>query len=155
LEVLNGLVTQAGESVWISEDQGNTFDEVALPVFGGKQEIASALCAPNKDAIYVGTTSGNLYRIDRSAGAWQAPAKLTRPRPGYVSDMCVGAGASPTIWISYSSIPGGGHLYLSTDGGTTWTDRSTKLPMIAVNAVSIDPADANTIYVGTDNGVYK
>ncbi len=57
-----------------------------------------------------------------------------------------------------------GHIFETTNGGTTWTDISggcdstpgQSLPNTPVNAIVIDPADTtnNTIYVGTDVGVF-
>jgi hypothetical protein len=52
-----------------------------------------------------------------------------------------------------------GHLYKTVDGGQTWTtlvgaDPAHRLPNVAVYVVKYDPIEANTIYAGTDLGVY-
>lgn len=45
-------------------------------------------------------------------------------------------------------------LYRTTNGGTGWTSIMGNLPSAPVNALAIDPQDANTVYVATDVGVY-
>ncbi|HKD43452.1 MAG TPA: hypothetical protein VKB87_24440 [Myxococcaceae bacterium] len=54
-----------------------------------------------------------------------------------------------------------GHLFLTLDGGNTWrpfgASGANRLPNVPVQVVKFDPADATdqTIYVGTDIGVYR
>jgi hypothetical protein len=46
-------------------------------------------------------------------------------------------------------------LYRTTDGGAQWNELTSNLPHSPANAVLIDPQDANTAYVATDEGVYS
>jgi len=45
-------------------------------------------------------------------------------------------------------------LYRSTDGGGHWTPIASNLIYAPANALVVDPVDANTVYVGTDAGVF-
>ena len=46
-------------------------------------------------------------------------------------------------------------LYRSTDGGAHWTSMMANLPSAPANSVVVDPQDANTVYIATDEGVYS
>ncbi len=46
-------------------------------------------------------------------------------------------------------------LYRTTDGGLHWAELTSNLPHSPANAVVIDPQDANTAYIATDEGVYS
>ena len=45
-------------------------------------------------------------------------------------------------------------IYGSGDGGKTWSVIDAGLPWSPVNAIAVDPQDANTVYAATDEGVY-
>ena len=46
-------------------------------------------------------------------------------------------------------------LYRTTDGGAHWSQIVSNLPHSPANVVVVDPQDANTVYVATDEGVYS
>ena len=46
-------------------------------------------------------------------------------------------------------------VYRTTDGGAHWSELTSNLPHSPANAVVVDPQDANTVYVATDEGVYS
>ncbi len=151
LEVNGNVVAQAGQTVFISTNSGTTWVEVALPAGAG---VAAALAIPSATRVYAGTTSGRIYRIDFAGGAWQAPVQLTQPRAGFVSDIEVDPTNPNRIWVTYSSLAGG-HVFRSDDGGATWNDVSAGLPNIPVNALVLDPANTDTVYIAADVGVYR
>jgi hypothetical protein len=45
-------------------------------------------------------------------------------------------------------------VYRSTDGGAHWVVLTANLPAAPANSVAVDPQDANTVYLATDQGVY-
>ncbi|HEX8712592.1 MAG TPA: choice-of-anchor D domain-containing protein, partial [Terracidiphilus sp.] len=45
-------------------------------------------------------------------------------------------------------------IYRSTDGGGHWSELSSNIPKAPANSIVVDPADANTVYVATDVGVF-
>ena len=45
-------------------------------------------------------------------------------------------------------------VYRSTNGGATWNSISANLPIAPANSLAVDPQNANTVYVATDQGVY-
>jgi len=44
--------------------------------------------------------------------------------------------------------------YRTTDGGAHWSDLTANLPETPVSSIVVDPQDANTVYIATDEGVY-
>lgn len=146
----SGIVCQAGQSAFISTNSGTSWTEISLPA----SEVASAAVVASASTLYIGTTSGNIYRINSVAGVWQAPVALTLPRSGYVSDLVVDPVNPSRLWATYSTITGG-HVFRSDNGGTIWTDVSGTLPTIPFHSIVVDPAATNTVYVAADVGVYR
>ncbi len=62
-----------------------------------------------------------------------------------------------TLYAGVSGFPSGvsGILYQSTDGGAHWNNITNSLPFAPVNAVVVDPANANYVYVAGDFGVFS
>jgi hypothetical protein len=144
-------IAQAGESVFISRNNGDSLSEVALP----GRPVASAMHMPTPDLVYVGTTDGRLFRINWTGSAWSAATALTSPRANaWVSDLHVDPANTNRIWATFTTI-GGGRVFQSTDGGSSWTNRSAGLPGLPINAVEVDPGNANRVWVAADVGVYQ
>ena len=157
LEARGSVLVKAGATVWVSANDGDDWDEVRLPTSGhADPDLGSALHIVSDSVLLVGTTRGAMYRITRGGAGWAQAnvAALTSPRRGYVSDIAASGATGRTIWVSVSST-GAGHVFRSTNGGTSWTDRSSKLPDVAVNALVVDPKSSKLVYIATDRGVYR
>lgn len=83
------------------------------------------------------------------------PGKL----PG---DVFLAASAAPVTTAGGAVPPALGHLFLTGDGGTTWTPlhgngTGFDLPAVPLHVVRYDPGDPTslTIYAGTDLGLYR
>jgi hypothetical protein len=150
MECCNDTVAMAGQSVYVSRNQGNNWNNI--PLAAG---IASAMHMPNPNNIYVGTIDGRIYRITWLGTAWSVATALTTPRNGaWISDLYVDPSNLNRIWATSSSI-GGGRVFRSDNGGTNWVDRSAGLPNLPMNAVEVHPSNANRVWVAADVGVYQ
>ncbi len=151
MESCNDTIAQAGSSAYISRDNGTNWTSVALPVGC----VASAMYMPTVGRVLVGCTNGQIFRIDWSGAAWSAATALTTPRANaWVSDLFVNPGSLNRIWATSTST-GGGRVFRSDDGGVNWIDRTAGLPALPINAVEVDPANANRIWVAADLGVFQ
>lgn len=145
------VIAMAGKSVFVSRNNGSNWTEVALPAGC----VASAMYIPTADKVFVGCTNGRIFRLDWAGAAWSAANELATPRVGaYVSDLYVNPGNLNRIWSTSSKI-GGGRVFRSDDGGTSWTDKSAGLPVLPINAVEVDNANQNRVWVAADLGVFQ
>ena len=64
-----------------------------------------------------------------------------------------------TVYVTVEGFPDLTHnvrvVYRSSDGGAHWAFITANLPSSPANALVVDPLDANTAYIATDNGVYS
>lgn len=151
MEVNGSVVARAGQSLFMSNNNGTNWTEVALPA----NLLASALTVSSATRVYVGTTNGRIFRSDFAAGGWGAVVELGSPGAGrYISDLMVDPTNANRIWAT-SSTAIGGHVFRSDNGGAAWINVSAGLPNIPVNAIEIDPAHPNTVWVAADVGIYR
>lgn len=71
----------------------------------------------------------------------------------FLLDFSVSSTYDDSVFVAMGGY-GGSHIYLTTNGGTTWIDRSAGLPDVPFNAVIQDPNNRRFIYAGCDLGVY-
>ncbi|MFF1870149.1 hypothetical protein [Kitasatospora herbaricolor] len=146
-------VAQGGAALYASRDNCATWTRLAFPTAA----TATAMYIPTADQIYVGTSDGRVYvtRYNTGTTSWGTLTALTAPRANaWVSDLHVDPGDLNRIWVTHTT-RGGGRAWRSTDGGTTWTDRTTGLPDLPLNAVEVHPGNQNRIWVAADLGVYQ
>jgi hypothetical protein len=116
------------------------------------------LAAPNY--LYAGVDAGSstlprLYYTHNGSTAtsstvWSIGTGLPSR---YITNIWVNpAGASNAI-LTVSGF-GTGHVFRTTNGGGSWVDMSGNLPNVPVNAIAVDPSNANKVFVGTDTGVF-
>jgi photosystem II stability/assembly factor-like uncharacterized protein len=145
------VIAQAGQSVFLSRNNGTNWTEIALPAGC----TATAMYMPTGNKLFVGCTNGRIFRIDWTGAAWSAANGLTTPRNNaWISDLWVDPANLNRIWVTSSSL-GGGRVFRSDNGGAAWVDRSAGLPNLPINAIDVDPGNANRVWVAADVGVHQ
>jgi uncharacterized repeat protein (TIGR01451 family) len=130
---------------------------------GGRGCLVSAIgVADGGDGVYAGTDEGWVQvssdAVTAASPSWHRVGVGTLPgRP--VDQFAVDRSNWRIAYVAYGGFgpatPGNsGHVFATSDGGAHWTNISANLPDAPVNSILIDPADAKTLYVGTDVGAF-
>lgn len=85
---------------------------------------------------------------------------LNLPQLAWVSDLKPDPNDNNVLWMTYSDINAGGgergRIWKSTNQGTSWTDMTNNFPRsLPATAVLVDPNNSNTVFIGSDIGVYR
>jgi len=153
-----------GAFAWRSTNQGTNWTRVSNS-FGAR--IASwAIATADANRVYVGMQNlpvapASSGRIFWTSAATMLAAPVTwssaQPRQGYVSSLAVDP-SNPLIayatYSTYNSGPNVGHVFKTTDGGVSWSRIDLTLPDMPVHSVVVHPSAANTLFIGTDLGVF-
>jgi photosystem II stability/assembly factor-like uncharacterized protein len=137
-----------GNSVYRSTNRGTSWTTETTPA--GSRVLST--CQSNSNRVYAGNGT-SLWRSDDKGDNWE----LISGRPGYpmwvnVSDVESRPSNSTIIWACFGGYTAGAKVYSSNDSGDTWTNRSGTLPNLACHSIAVDAN--NTVYVGTDIGVF-
>jgi photosystem II stability/assembly factor-like uncharacterized protein len=126
--------------------------------------ITAVAFAPSDSAvIYAGTNgSGTAARVQVTTNSGSSWTNVTAsPLPNRtVTRIVVDPASSGRAWVLTSgyntNTPGTpGHVFLTTNRGASWSNRSGNLPDIPVNAGVVNPANPNHLIIGTDLGVFE
>jgi hypothetical protein len=141
-----------GNQLWRSGDGALTW--AAASPNTGAAISAIAVNPTSSDQVIYGDINGVIYNGSVSNATWNT----SQPRSGYVSRIVFDPTQPGVIYATYATFrgqPSDSQLYLSTDGGNTWTAMAgSSLPDIPVHALLIDPDLSSTLYIGTDLGVF-
>jgi photosystem II stability/assembly factor-like uncharacterized protein len=151
-----------GAYAWRSTNRGTSWTRVSE--FFASRIASWGISASDPNRVYVGvqhlgtTTSG---RIFTTAAATTLAAPVTwasaQPRQGYVSSIGVDPTDPLTAYATYSTYNFGlqvGHVFKTVNGGANWARIDMTLPDMPVHSVVVHPTRPETLYIGTDLGVY-
>jgi hypothetical protein len=144
-------IAMGGNALYISRNNGTTWIRLAFP----SAAAASAMYIPNASTVFVGTDDGRIYRTEWNGTSWTALTALTTPRTNAtVSDLYVSPANTSRMWATHRTV-GGGRVFRSDNGGSSWIDRTPALTRLPINAIEVDPENANRVWVAADLGVYQ
>jgi uncharacterized protein (TIGR03437 family) len=115
----------------------------------------------SSDVVYAATANGKVWVTPNANlgpdATWvnRTGTLPARPASSVVADPIF----ATTAYVAYHGFSGfgndnQGHIFKTTDGGSSWTDISANLPNVPVNVLVVDPDTTDTLYAGTDIGVF-
>jgi Secretion system C-terminal sorting domain len=125
----------------------------------GANNIIITMMAPNDNTVYFSTSPGGgirskLWKTTNASVASPTFTEITGTLPDrYYSDVAVDPTDPNRLAVALSGF-GSSHVYLSTNGGSTWCNIGGGLTDIPANTVMFDPDAPGTLYVGNDVGVF-
>jgi photosystem II stability/assembly factor-like uncharacterized protein len=121
------------------------------------QTIVAITESPKKQGLFfVGTDDGRLHTTIDEGKEW---TEITNRLPvrRWISRVIPSQHAEATVYVTQRGREDddfAAYIYKSTDYGKTFRSIVNNIPAGPVNVIREDPRDANTLYVGTDFGVY-
>jgi len=139
-------------SLYRSKNGGDNWGlmSIAAAMFPLRGGYVSAIGVAPSDTniVYAGSNQGEL--AVSSLGGWRTITTGIPQR--YVTSIAVNRANSSIAYVTLSGF-GSGHVWMTTNGGTSWTNISGNLPNIPVNAITLIPG--GELVIGTDLGVFR
>ena len=148
---VDGKLYSGRVKLWVtSNPRGNPV--VWDSLVPGNNTFMSAVAVSPTDAgkIIIGEIDGGVYYTTNGGTNW---AKSTGTPTRFVTDLIYDPVNPNRIYATFSGFSSG-HVFRSDDNGATFVDISANLPNIPVNAIEIDPADQNHLFIGADVGMF-
>jgi hypothetical protein len=156
-----------GEKLWRSPNNADTWSAITNTLTGNVCAIAVDPSDPT--TIYVGTTQGRVYRVQKTGATWALADVTTTEITGpnlpigvYIGDLAVDTAG--TVWVTVASVlwvESSGeftndHVYRRISGMTSWETRSSGLAKAnPINTIVVDPTNNNRLFCGGDVGVFR
>ena len=166
----NSIVYAGFQFVFRSKNRGDEWEKISPDLTNNKAEeigenpsaipyqsiVAMAESPRKKDLLYIGSDDGRLHTTIDGGKEW---TDLTSRLPvrRWISRVVPSQYADGTVYVTQRGREDDDfapYVYKSTDFGRTLRSIVGNLPAGPVNVIREDPRNANTLYVGTDFGVY-
>jgi photosystem II stability/assembly factor-like uncharacterized protein len=120
----------------------------------GGRDVLSAIAIARSDTnvIYTGSAQGQAMLSTDGGSNWR---DITAGLPNRFIESIKVDPANPAVAYLSVSGYGSGHVFKTTNAGQTWTDVSGNLPNVPTSALLLDPLNSQTLYAGTDIGVFR
>jgi photosystem II stability/assembly factor-like uncharacterized protein len=144
------LRSSDGGATWIDASNG-------LPTALAVGALGSIAVDPSDaNTLYAGV-GNRLYKTINGGALWAASGAGLPD--GWVSAMLVDPLHPSVVYAGIGTINNGtaaSGVYVSMDGGTTWSPRTQGLAYVTITALAIDPSNPSTLYAGTSGeGMFR
>jgi hypothetical protein len=159
------------DNIHISTNAGSSFTNSGIPGTAyieafRKPAVSIAVSDLNADKLYASvspfaqntSTYGLHYsppaNIRKSINGGSSFTTATGSLPDRLfTDITISPTNDDSVFVTLGGF-GTTHVYVTGNGGNTWTPRGSGLPDVPFNCILIDSANANILYAGCDLGVY-
>jgi len=151
----NLYVATAGAGVYKSTDGGNTWKQTntGLPA---STVNAIAIDPGTPSTLYVAVTSIGVYKSVDSGATWAA-ASSGMTANSEIHAIAINPVTPSTLYAAPDAVGGvaDGTVYVSNNGGATWTGASGIPGGLGLHTVAVDPVTPSNVYAGVFGaGVY-
>ncbi|RLD65292.1 MAG: hypothetical protein DRI84_07105, partial [Bacteroidetes bacterium] len=140
------------DSIYMSEDFGDIWTTIGIPSsFTGTIKQA-AIAENNSDIIII----SNYDKIDKSTDGGYTFSSIKGLLPNYsIEDIAFDPNNDDVIIVVYARYQNDNKkVYITQNGGQTWTNITYNLGNMPIRSVVIDHTPAANIYLGAEIGVY-
>jgi hypothetical protein len=128
------------------------------PIVSGASISTISVSKINDNIRIVGLKNGTVWATTTGSSTLTDVTPSGSPAAP-VGRVLIDPVSTSTAYICYGGfgITGGKHVYKTTNlagGSASWVAIGTSLPDVPVNAIAVDPAQNNLVYLGTDIGVF-
>ena len=142
------------QEIFKSTDQGTTWTQSSS--LGGSESFTAIDLAPsNTQVIYAASATVMIRSIDGGA-SWQIITGNLPISSAQLTEIEVDPTNENHVWVTFSGYSATNKVWVTSNGGTSWSNYSTGLPNVPVNCIIYENNSPNgTLYAGTDLGVYS
>jgi photosystem II stability/assembly factor-like uncharacterized protein len=138
-----------------STNNGAAWTAISGDLTAGSATISTIAVAPtDSNTVYTGAWDGTVsVTTNALSGASATWKKLTGVPNRAIGKIIVMPDSAQDVYLTVNGFDTG-HVFHSTNGGTTWTDISGDLPNTPADSIAADPSLLNTLYLATDTGAW-
>ena len=138
---------------WNDPHTGSSTSIISIPSFNSSNVVSVNVSPYTANRVYFGTAGGRVVQVDNANVAVPTDVNITGAgMTGSVS--CVSQGSNDQNLMATYSNYGVNNVWVSANGGTTWTAIDGDLPDMPVRWCMFSPFSNTVAIIATEAGVY-
>ncbi len=141
---------------WEDPQAGSTTNIITIPSWGSANQVSAVSVSPyTANRVYFGLENGRVSQVDNANAGAPTAVDLTQAGMPGGNLSCVATGTDDqNLMVCYSNY-GVNNIWVSANGGTTWTAVDGNLPDMPVRWCLFYPGDNTKAYIATETGVWE
>ncbi len=140
---------------WENPQTGNTFTPVTIASFNSGSVFGITVSPYTANRVYFGTNNGRVVRVDNAEQATPTETPLTAAGMPSGTINSIAVGSSDQFLVACYTNYGVNNVWVTTDGGTTWSQCDGNLPNVPVYSAIFHPDNNNKMIIATETGVWE
>lgn len=142
---------------WNDPRTGSSTDVVSVSAFGGGNVSAAHASPYTANRVYFGTGSGGIIQVDNADVGTSIAGTLINGGAGMPSGYvnCVVTGSDDQHLMACFTNYGVQNIWVTANGGTTWTNIDGNLPDMPVRWALFHPDTDTKAFIATETGVWE
>ncbi len=142
---------------WTNPQTGSTSAVVTITGLGGGSVLAVSVSPYTSNRVFFGTDNGRVVRVDgaNTIASGSAGTNISTGLPAGAAVSCINQGTDDQNLIAVFSNYNINNVWISTNGGTSWTTVDGNLPNMPVRWAMFYPGDNSKAYIATETGVWE
>lgn len=158
-------ILAGGQSLWRTNDAKTPNTPTGGPQWARikppSNDKISAICVTpgDSDRVWVGYGDGEISRSLNALAPTPSWSRIDGPGPQqiqagrYCHRIVVSSHDPDVVFVTFGGFSAS-NVWRTDDGGATWKDIASNLPKAPVHALAIHPDHANSLYIGSEVGVF-
>tara|TARA_B100000959_G_scaffold259736_1_gene295583 strand:+ start:6 stop:2825 length:2820 start_codon:yes stop_codon:yes gene_type:complete len=140
------------DSIYVSDDFGSSWTYLGKPSTFSSDIKHTAIAENNSNIMLISSNSV----VEKSIDGGINFSDITNNLPNsYITDMAFHPNNDDVIIVTYATWQNNGNkVFMTIDGGNSWSNITYNLVDLPIHSVVIDHTDSANIYLGGEMGVY-
>jgi trimeric autotransporter adhesin len=141
---------------WTDPQTGATSAAVSITSLGGGNVLTVSVSPYTANRVYLGTDNGRVVIVDaaNTIASGSAGSNISTGLPSG-SLSCINQGTNDQNLVAVYSNYGINNVWISTNGGTSWTASDGNLPNMPVRWAMFYPGNNTKAIIATETGVWE
>lgn len=140
---------------WTNPQTGSTWSSVTITNFNSSKVSAVKVSPYTANRVYFGTAAGRIVQVNSANAATPTSTNITGTGMPAANVSCVNVGANDSELIACYSNYGVQNVWVSLNGGTSWTSVDGNLPNMPVRWCMFVPGNNDAAIIATETGVWE